>query len=114
MLPAMRVVIGVASVLGLLLGLLLIGTGGEAAISGLWLMVLGAVGLIGITFERMRYRSEAAERSGDSGGAAGADPGPLDPRFRATEEQFVDPTTRQHLRVWIDPATGERRYRPNE
>ena len=54
MLPALRVVIGVASVLGLLLGLLLIGTGGEAAISGLWLMVLGAVGLIGITFERMR------------------------------------------------------------
>ena len=112
MLPALRVVIGVASVLGLLLGLLLIGTGGEAAISGLWLMVLGAVGLIGITFERMRYRSEAAERSGEPAGAAGAEPGPLDGRFRATEERFIEPTTRQQLRVWVDPATGERRYRP--
>jgi hypothetical protein len=114
MLPAMRVVIGVASVLGLLLGLVLIGAGGAAAINGLWLMVLGAVGLIGITFERMRYRSEAAERSGEPAGPSGADPGPLDPRFRATEERFVDPTTRQHLRVWVDPATGERRYRANE
>jgi hypothetical protein len=114
MLPAMRVVIGVASVLGLLPGLVLIGAGGAAAINGLWLMVLGAVGLIGITFERMRYRSEAAERSGEPAGPSGADPGPLDPRFRATEERFVDPTTRQHLRVWVDPATGERRYRPNE
>ena len=112
MLPAMRVVIGVASVLGLLLGLLLIATGGEAAISGLWLMVLGAVGLIGITFERMRYRSEAAERTGAPAGPAGAETEPLEPRFRATEERFIDPTTRQQLRVWVDPATGERRYRP--
>jgi hypothetical protein len=107
------VVIGIASVLGLLLGLLLIGVGAEAAISGLWLMVLGAVGLIGITFERMRYRSEAAERSGEPAGPAGAEPGPLDPRFRATEERFVDPTTRQPIRVWVDPTTGERRYRPD-
>lgn len=112
MLPVLRIVIGVASVLGLLLGLLLIGTGGEAAISGLWLMVLGAVGLIGITFERMRYRSEAAERSGEPAGPAGAEQGALDSRFRATEERFIDPTTRQQLRVWVDPATGERRYRP--
>jgi hypothetical protein len=113
MLPALRLVIGIASVLGLLLGLLLIGVGAEAAISGLWLMVLGAVGLIGITFERMRYRSEAAERSGEPAGPAGAEPGPLDPRFRATEERFVDPTTRQPIRVWVDPTTGERRYRPD-
>lgn len=113
MLPALRIVIGVASVLGLLIGLLLIGTGAEAAISGLWLMVLGAVGLIGITFERMRYRSESAERSGEPAGPAGAEPGPIDPRFRATEERFVDPTTRQPIRVWVDPTTGERRYRPD-
>lgn len=113
MLPALRIVIGVASVLGLVLGLLLIGAGAEAAISGLWLMVLGAVGLIGITFERMRYRSEAAERAGEPAGPAGAEPGPLEARFRATEERFVDPTTRQPIRVWVDPATGERRYRPD-
>ena len=114
MLPVMRAVIGVVSVFGLFIGLLLIASGWEGGISGLWLMVLGAAGLIGITFERMRYRSEAAEQSGAPAGPAGAESGPLDARFSPTEERFVDPTTRQRLRVWIDPASGERRYRPDE
>jgi hypothetical protein len=114
-LPATRIVIGVASVCALLLGLILIATGPVgAAIGALWLMVLGAVGLLGITFERMRYRSEAAERSGETGGQAGVDSGPPDPRFRPTEERFVDPTTRLRLRVWVDPSSGERRYRLDE
>jgi hypothetical protein len=30
--------------------------------------------------------------------------------FRPTDEQFVDPTSGERLRVYIDPATGERRY----
>lgn len=42
------------------------------------------------------------------------DTGPPEARFRATEERFVDPTTRRQLRVWVDPATGERRYRDDE
>jgi hypothetical protein len=115
MLPVVRLLIGVASVGALLLGLLVLFTGStDTAPGALWLMVLGAVGLIGVTFERLRYRSEAAERSGEAAGAAGIDSGPPDPRFRPTEERFVDPTTRAQLRVWVDPATGERRYRADE
>jgi len=30
--------------------------------------------------------------------------------FIPTEERFVDPTTGRRLRVYVDPATGERRY----
>jgi hypothetical protein len=115
MLPATRLVIGVASVLALVIGLVVLLTGPvDAAPAALWLLALGAVGLIGITFERMRYRSESAERSGEASGPAGVDSGPPDPRFRPTDERFVDPTTRQQLRVWIDPASGERRYRRDE
>ena len=34
----------------------------------------------------------------------------LDVRFRPTEERFEDPTTGVRMRVWLDPAAGERRY----
>jgi hypothetical protein len=40
-------------------------------------------------------------------GRAGLAP---DHRFRATDERFVDPETGRAVTVWIDPATGERRY----
>jgi hypothetical protein len=30
---------------------------------------------------------------------------------RPTEEVFVDPQTGKRMRVWYDPATGEREYR---
>jgi len=91
-----------------------IAAGGPAALSGLWLIALGAAGLIAVAFEQTRYHSEAAERGDESPGSAGVDDGPLDPRFRATDERFVDPTTRQQLRVWVDSANGERRYRRDE
>jgi hypothetical protein len=114
MLPAMRVAIGIGSILALGFGLALVVDGGISTWSGLWLIGLGAAGLIGITFERMRYRSAAAERSGEPAGPAGIDAGPPDPRFRPTDERFEDPTTSERLRVWIDPRTGERRYRRDE
>jgi hypothetical protein len=34
--------------------------------------------------------------------------------FRATDELFVDPTSGQRLRVYLNPATGERRYYAEE
>jgi hypothetical protein len=34
--------------------------------------------------------------------------------FRPTDELFVDPTSGQRLRVYLDPATGERRYYAEE
>ena len=30
--------------------------------------------------------------------------------FRPTDELFMDPTSGQRLRVYLNPATGERRY----
>ena len=36
----------------------------------------------------------------------------MEPRFRRTDELFEeDPSSRRTMRVWLDPATGERRYR---
>jgi hypothetical protein len=29
-----------------------------------------------------------------------------------TSEVFIDPTTGQRMRVWYNPATGRREYRP--
>src|SRR6188508_2589412 len=110
----LRVLVVAFSVLCLIGGLAVIVAGGPAALSGLWLIALGAVGLLAVAFEQTRYHSEAAERGDESPGNAGIDDGPLDPRFRATDERFVDPTTRQQLRVWVDPASGERRYRRDE
>ena len=111
MLSATRLIIAVVSAMALFGGLAIIALGFPWGLGGLWLLLGGAAGLIGVTFERMRYRSEAAEQAREPAGSAGVEDGPLDPRFRPTEERFVDPTTRQQVRVWIDPASGERRYR---
>lgn len=34
-------------------------------------------------------------------------------RFQRTEEVFTDPTTGQLTRVWYDPVSGSRDYRPD-
>lgn len=114
MVNALRIIVAALSVLLLLAGLFAVVGGGATIFSGFWLLVMGGAGLLAVTFERMRYRSEAAELTGEPPGAAGIDSGPPEPRFQPTAERFIDPTTRQRLRVWIDPATGERRYRPDE
>lgn len=113
MFGVMRVVVALGALLLLLVGLGIVALGGPAALSGAWLMVLGAAGLLGAAFERTRYRSEAAERNVERAAASDAEEGELEPRFRPTDERFVDPTTRAKLRVWVDAATGERRYRPD-
>jgi len=82
-----------------------------AGIGGLWTTLAGAVILIALVIERNRYRSEAADRSFDATGPGGGEPsGTLDPRFRPTNELFVDPTTRRRMRVYLDNRSGERRY----
>ena len=62
--------------------------------------------------ERVRYRSAAAEVTADGPGPGGGEPAGtrLEPRFQATGERFEDPTTGVRMRVWLDPASGERRY----
>jgi hypothetical protein len=107
-----RIAIGILGSVLLLGGLALAISGGAAAaIGALWLIISGGVLLIAAVIEVSRYRSEAAERArqdpGPGGGEAG---GPLEPRFRATEEVFIDPTSKRLMRVYSDPRSGERRY----
>ena len=65
-----------------------------------------------VILERTRYRSLHAERTGDGSRPGRRRAGAPEPRFRPTDERFVDPTTHVAMRVWLDPATGERRYVP--
>jgi thiol:disulfide interchange protein len=115
--------LGFARLVAVVLGALLVAFGvwlatsgneGEAGLVVVGLLTaLAGVGLIVVlAFERMRYRSAADEPSppaaspgGDTAGEA------LESRFRSTPEVFVDPTSGRTMRVFIDPDTGERRYR---
>jgi hypothetical protein len=100
--------------------LLILGGMGLMAVAGpagglgvaLTFIIPGAVLLLAVIFERTRYRSLHAERTGDLHGPGGGEPHAPEPRFRPTEERFVDPTTHVPMRVWVDPATGDRRYVP--
>jgi hypothetical protein len=106
-----RLIVGVVAILMVLGGLGLIAIGSEAAMSGLWLTVTGAVFLVAVAIERTRYRSEAAEGGSEPVGPGGGEPdGQLEPRFQRTGESFVDPTSGHRMRVFVDSRTGERRY----
>jgi hypothetical protein len=91
-------------------GLALIGVGLPTAVSGLWLVGTGGVLMIVAVLERTRYRSEAAERANAPVGPGGGEPEPVEPRFRPTDEVFIDPTSGHRMRVLLDSRTGERRY----
>jgi hypothetical protein len=87
------------------------GGGVTAAWPGLWLVGSGGVLLIVAVLERTRYRSEVAERANEPAGPGGGEtPGVVEPRFRPTDEVFVDPSTGRRMRVLLDARTGERRY----
>jgi hypothetical protein len=116
--------LGVARIVILAIGLTLFAAGlatmalggGAAFVGGFWLGASGLVLIVAALIERMRYRSEATDRRGDPAGRAGGEPSGtrLEPRFRQSDEVFTDPTSGQRMRVWIDPANGERRYVPEE
>jgi hypothetical protein len=91
-------------------GLASLGLGPVFAFNSLWLIAVGGVLMIVAVLERRRYRSEAAERSNDPIGPGGGETEAVEPRFRPTDERFVDPTTQRTMRVLVDPRTGERRY----
>jgi hypothetical protein len=108
MVNTIRVVVGVLGVGLMIGGLAGVGTGAWA--DGLWAMVAGAVVLVAVALERTRYRSEAAEHSDGAPGPGGGEPSVPGAPFRPTDEVFVDPTSGHRLRVYLNPATGERRY----
>jgi hypothetical protein len=104
-----RIVLGAVGFLLVLAGLAASAAG--AGISGIWATIMGAVLVVAVVIERQRYRSEEADRAFEPSGPGGGEPsGTLEPRFRPTDELFVDPTTGVEMRVHVDSRTGERRY----
>lgn len=79
-------------------------------IFGLSMLAGGVILMVAAVFEVMRYRSEAAEQERGAPGPGGGETGAPEPRFRPTDEVFVDPTTHRRMRVYADSRTGERRY----
>jgi hypothetical protein len=111
---AAMIAVGALCLLG---GLLLMASGVDGGVFfGFWLVVTGLVFVAAVAFERMRYRSEQAERTAAPPGPGGGETAeaPLEPRFQSTDEVFMDPTSRHRMRVWLDPASGERRYRAED
>ena len=109
-----RLVILVSGALLAIGGLLLIALpdlGGTVA--GAYSILLGGAMIVGALLERMRYRSDALDRTGPPVGPGGGEPldAMMEPRFTSTDEVFVDPTSGRRMRVFMDPRTGERRYR---
>ena len=108
--PLMRGLIFGVGALFVLAGFASIGMGPQLAEAGLWLVLMGGFLMVVAVLERVRYRSEAAEQTNAPTGLGGGETEPVEPRFRRTEEVFVDPTTGRQMRVLVDPRTGERRY----
>lgn len=109
-----RLVVLVSGALLAVGGLLLIALpdlGGTVA--GIYSVLLGGAMIVGALLERMRYRSDALDRTASPVGPGGGEPldATLEPRFTSTDEVFLDPTSGLRMRVFMDPRTGERRYR---
>ena len=83
-------------------GLIAISAGGEAVVSGVMAVVFGTAIMVAVLLQRERYHATET---------AAGESGFMDPRFAPTSEVFTDPTTRHLMRVYVDPRTGERRYR---
>ena len=117
----LRGVLGIAGGLGFLFGLVVIAAG--EPVGGSWLLIPSATLILIALYEQTRYRAHPEE--GAAGGSGpppgppwsvrppgGPPPGPGTGRYERTDEVFEDPTTGRRLRVWFDPATGDRRYLP--
>ena len=108
-----RVLIGVVGLFLLVGGIALalsFGSQPEGLFGAAWMIIGGSVLLIAAVIEVSRYRSQSAEAAQSAPGPGGGETAALEARFRPTEEVFVDPTSRLRMRVFMDPASGERRY----
>ena len=115
MLTFSRLFVLVVGVMLVALGLWIAGVENEGSLGlvlvGLLTAFMGVVMIGVLAVERLRYRSAAAEVPQAVGPAGGEAPGTtLEPRFRPTDEVFMDPSSGKRTRVFADPATGERRY----
>jgi hypothetical protein len=108
MVTVMRLLVGVLGALMILGGLVAIAIGTWPG--GLWAILIGCTAIAAVVLERSRYRSDASERTAGQPGPGGGEPTMPAAPFRPTGEVFVDPTSGHRLRVYLNPATGERRY----
>lgn len=84
-------------VLGLGLAWLAIGLWFTLVDAAGWpMMIVPAIVVAGIVFERVNYRGNASN--------------PADPNWRPTNERFLDEATGRPVTVWFNTATGERRH----
>ena len=110
MMAAARVILAFVGAVTILVGLALITVDGDRS-TGLVTILIGAAILIAVVYERSRYRSAEADVRNDRPGPGGGEPvGALPPGFRPTTEVFIDPATGRRMRVYLQPATGDRRY----
>ena len=61
------------------------------------ILAVVVLGIVIAVFGWDRYRGSRKSVGGDS---------------EPTSEVFIDPANGQKMRVWYDPATGDREYRP--
>ena len=88
-----NVVIGIGA-LCLLGGLIALATG---LCPPAWVFVFwGAIILLGTIYERVRYKPIETAAPGTG--------------WLATSERFIDDETGEPVTVWIDPASGKRKY----
>ena len=64
--------------------------------------VILAVVILGIVIALFGWDRYRGSRKSASGGGAS----------QPTDEVFIDPETGRRMRVWYDPGTGRRDYRP--
>ena len=104
---------GAAFVIGpfVILGGFLAASTGTDVTGGITAIVFGTVIIVAALLQRPRYRSNVAEMGHQEAGPGGGESGYLEPRFLPTTEVFRDPTSGRLMRVFVDPRTGERRYR---
>jgi hypothetical protein len=107
-----RVVLILAGLVAMVLGIVAIVSNPSLAPAALWWVAMGGLLVVAVAAERQRYRSEAAERRNEPAGPGGGErpSDALEPRFRPTNEVFLDPSSGHRMRVLVDPTTGERRY----
>ncbi len=91
----LRIVVAAIAVAALLAGFSIYAHDPMAFIPAIWFGIIGIALLIGVLFERVRYKHLVRESP------AGSSP---------TQERFIDPASGKLVQVYFNAATGERSY----
>ena len=98
MLHVLRLAVATFGALMLAVGLLGPISAGQPIWTGIFFIALGAGAIVITIVGDQRYWPA-------KGGGEG--------QLRPTDERFIDPTSGARMRVWIDPASGDRSYLPD-